>query len=80
MNTDINENDIIRHRTTKVFYRVKRITTEKLVDLNQGIDRKKWIASIDGVDTKVLYTIENCDNNQEVTEHQLMMHYYDIHN
>jgi len=77
MNTDIKENDIIRHRTTKVFYQVKRITTEKLVDLNQGIDRKKWIASIDGIDAKVLYTIENCDNNQEITEHQLMMRNYE---
>ena len=77
MNTDINENDMIRHKETNVFYLVKRITTEKLVDLNHGKDRKLWIEGIDGGDTKTLFTIQNCDDDQEITEHQLMMQNYE---
>ena len=70
---DINENDLVRHSETKVFYRVKRITTIKLEDLNIGRDRLTKIDSIEGGKTKTLYTIENCYTGQVWTVHQLMM-------
>tara|TARA_B100000287_G_C20592684_1_gene764881 strand:+ start:224 stop:466 length:243 start_codon:yes stop_codon:yes gene_type:complete len=76
MTTSIKEDDIVRHSETKVFYRVKRITTTKLVDLNEGRERKHFIAHIDGGDTKTMYTIENCDTGLEKTEHQLLMNQY----
>jgi len=76
MTTSIKEDDIVRHSETKVFYRVKRITTSELTDLNVGRDRKHFIAHISGGTTKTMYTIENCDTGLEKTEHQLMMNQY----
>ena len=80
MNMNIKEEDTIRHKTTKIFYRVKKITIMNLVDLNSGRKRNKWVEGIDGGDTKVLYTVENCDTNTTITEHQFMMHQYELYN